>query len=311
MQELKLPPSFINEIEPHRLFFTWDITYKCNYQCSYCSLGGHEEKDKKPKTVYLSSEEWYKIWKGIYKRYGSCEIHATGGEPFFYPNFLEIITKLIEIHTFECSTNFYWEVDEFIKRIPSDRARIGTSFHPEFGKFSDFLNKALKLKKAGYEVWINYVAYPPLLNDIENALYLAQKEGISMSVLPFNGRYKDKDYPADYSEREKELLNRLGLNSIVIRNAFNWSLNKDARVKNKKFCRMGQMYGKIHPDGNVYRCCGKNSHLLGNLIEGTFSLLEEPLPCENEECPCWRSMVVGEEDRWASHWVTPSAARIS
>jgi hypothetical protein len=73
-----------------------------------------------------------------------------------------------------------------------------------------------------------------------------------------------------------------------------------------KPCRMGQMYTKIHSNGNAYRCCLiKGPGLLGNLIDGTFALYEEPKSCSYDKCPCWVAMIVNEEKNWLFHWSTP------
>ena len=304
------PPDFRKDLQPHHVFFTWEITHKCNYQCSYCSLRLEKELGKEPDTVYLSSEEWLIIWRRVYDKYGSCELHLTGGEPFIYPHFMEMISKVVKMHTFECSTNLFWEVDDFIENVSSDRARVGVSFHPEIVDYDKFLEKAVRLKRAGFEVWMNYVAYPPIMESMETCKKLAHQEGIDMSILPFNGEYKGKKYPDEYTQEEREFLNKVAGKSIVVKKTMDWALNKEQqREKKTKICRMGQMYARIHPDGRVDRCCGDKAQKLGNIIDNTFSLLDEPLPCESKDCRCWRCMVVGEEERWASHWVLPPAAR--
>jgi Tfp pilus assembly protein PilF/MoaA/NifB/PqqE/SkfB family radical SAM enzyme len=74
--------------------------------------------------------------------------------------------------------------------------------------------------------------------------------------------------------------------------------------KNDKICYMGYMYARIYPNGDVYRCCTDDGLLsLGNLYNGTFSLLDEPQPCGQQGCRCWRCMVPNEEQRWLHTWV--------
>jgi len=308
--DIKSPPGFRKDIPPYRVFFTWDMTYDCNYKCSYCSLGFGKDRESKPDAIFKSTGEWYEIWKNIYDKYGSCEIHFTGGEPFCYPNFMAIAASLVSMHTFECSTNLYWDVDEFIKLIPSDRARIGTSYHPEMIDYKTFFNKTVKLKNAGYEVWVNYVAYPPFINDLEKAKKKFSNEGISMSILPFDGIYDGKNYPDEYTQPEREHLNKLGADLPWVKKSMDRAFNQPelSKIAEKK-CLMGVMYAKIHPDGNVYRCCAEDPKKLGNLTDGTVSLLKQPELCGHEKCPCWKCMVDGEEENWSSHWVVPPAAR--
>lgn len=310
LSENKIVPArgFRSETKPHHVFFGWDITYQCNYDCSYCSLGRSQEKKSKQVTAFLSPEEWSVVWRRIYEAYGSCEIHISGGEPFAYPGFMRIVSNLIEMHTFECSTNLSWDVEEFIQNVPPERARVGTSFHPEFEKYLKFFSKALALKNAGFEVWINCVAHPSFLSAVKEYKTIADRNDICFYILPFNGRFGDKEYPRDYSETETNFLNQLAEKSIVTKKSVDWALG-GGKVRKQKLCRMGQMYAKIFPDGNAVRCCAKERHPLGNIIDGTFRLLEEPLVCASAECPCWRCMVVGEEERWGDHWVTPPALR--
>ena len=61
-----------------------------------------------------------------------------------------------------------------------------------------------------------------------------------------------------------------------------------------KLCRMGENYAFIKPNGDVERCC-KNHSNLGNIINGTFRLLEQSKECYISDCSCWRRMLVGKK----------------
>ena len=69
-------------IFPEKVFFTWDIMYECNYNCTYCFLNFEETKNYF-KTKVLTPQQWFKIWKDIYDKYGESHMQITGGEPFF------------------------------------------------------------------------------------------------------------------------------------------------------------------------------------------------------------------------------------
>jgi MoaA/NifB/PqqE/SkfB family radical SAM enzyme len=292
-------------VPPQHVFFTWDLHYLCNYKCTYCNAlkpGHHKFIDAR----YIDVKQWIEIWRKVYDEYGSCEIQLTGGEPFTYPSIIDLITELSEIHTLEFSTNFSWDINPFINNVLPNRARIGISFHPEFAKFDDFINKADMLKKKGYEIWINYVAYPPFLDKSEIYREKAEKLKIHFSILPFTGTFEGRNYPAEYSPDEKKILSSFGVLNAVNKKAIDWKLNEGKNITKDKFCRMGQMYAKIYPDGTAYRCCADSGYgYLGNLIEGTFKLLDSPLICEKENCPCWRCMLVGKEEDWVKHWIIP------
>jgi MoaA/NifB/PqqE/SkfB family radical SAM enzyme len=304
---IKPPPDLRKDIAPHRVFFNWEITHECNYKCIYCSLGCGSDRQEMA-TVYPGTDKLIEIWHNVYERYGSCEIHFAGGEPFVYPDFMNMIEKISEFHTLEFSTNFFWDPDDFIRRIRPERARIGVSFHPQFVDFDTFFLKASKIKKAGFEIWGNYVAYPLHMQGMEGFKERFGELKMSMFILPFKGRYCGKEYPESYTDEQREQLRRLGTETAA-KITLDFALNKRNTGGIGKLCRMGQMYAKIKPGGEILNCCADGSLKLGNIFDGSFSLLETPFYCEKDNCPCWRCMVVGEEGRWQEHWPVPPDAK--
>jgi len=91
-------PFQIKTTPPYCVFFSWYLNNECNYKCIYC-------KPQDIKTAFISVDKWIEIWDGIYAQYGSGHIHISGGEPFIYPNFIELITLISKKHTLEFSTN--------------------------------------------------------------------------------------------------------------------------------------------------------------------------------------------------------------
>jgi MoaA/NifB/PqqE/SkfB family radical SAM enzyme len=304
-----------NRIPPHRGFLTWDIHYACNYNCSYCNTPkpwnppGSWDKDR-DKVVYPGVDKWLKTWRDIYRKYGSCEIHITGGEPFTYPSFIELITHLSQIHTLEIITNLASDVNEIVKSVAPNRVRIGTTFHPEFVGLKEFLGKHVILRKNGFETWANYVAYPPQLEKMADYKKEFDKLRISFNIQPFMGHFQEREYPKGYTDSELSYLKECYTdNDIVNKKTIEWKTGTEYKNTKGKLCRMGQMYAKIYPVGDAYRCCGNPSRKIGNLVEGTFELLDEALPCECEQCHCWRCMLAGEEESWSQHWVIPNDSR--
>jgi MoaA/NifB/PqqE/SkfB family radical SAM enzyme len=286
---------------PHRVFITWDTHYRCNYKCSYCNAN----KDNTIEARYPRLDKMIGIWKDIYNKYGPCEIHLAGGEPFVYPYIFELITQLSKIHTLEFSTNLYWDPEVFIANVSPERARIGVSFHPEHAEFGPFLAKALKLKNSGFEVWMNYVGYPPILAEMPKYKAEVEKTGMHFSILPFNGNFEGRVFPDGYSEAEKNILYCDIQADLVNKKTMDWKAGEEQNSTRGRSCRMGQMYAKIHANGEAYRCCGINAKKLGNLFDGTLELLKDPAPCDCEKCPCWKCMLVGKEEHWSEHWVIP------
>lgn len=295
-KEVKILPRAL--ISPYQVFFSWYINNECNYKCSYCL-------PENIKTINIKMERWFEIWDKIFDRYGCCHIDISGGEPFLYPSFIELIKYLSQKHTLQFSTNLSWDIKPFIENIKPRRARIGASLHPEFVNFKEFLEKLKALKEKGFNIWVNYVGYPPILKFMSEYKRDVEEQRISFSILPFSGEYNGRAYPQGYTEEEKQLL--MIFDDAVNKNTIEWRTEKGRNNTKGELCRMGQMYARIYPDGEVHRCCNKDVLRLGNLVDGTFSLLEEPMPCESDNCLCWKCMLVDKEDYWQNYWRAPSA----
>ncbi|MCX5694693.1 MAG: radical SAM protein [Candidatus Omnitrophica bacterium] len=298
-------------IAPKRVFLTWDIHYGCNYQCSYCNTPkpwdppGKWDKNR-DKIVYPHIDKLFEIWQDIYNRYGSCEIHITGGEPFVYPSFLKLIKFLSTIHTLEIITNLASDVQDILNNVTADRVRIGTTFHPEFTDLNEFLEKHVILRKNGFDTWANYVAYPPQMDKMASYKKEFDKLGISFNMQAYMGKFNGKDYPGGYDASElSHLKGCYEDDDIVNKKTIEWKTGTEYKKTKGKPCRMGQMYAKIYPNGDAYRCCGNLKETIGNLFDGTFKLLDEAQPCNCEPCFCWRCMLVEQEAGWSPHWIVP------
>jgi MoaA/NifB/PqqE/SkfB family radical SAM enzyme len=251
---------------------------------------------------YPGINKWIEVWDKIYEKYGSCHIHFSGGEPFIYPDFFILITHLSKKHTLEFSTNLSFDVGSFIEKMDPTRVRLDASFHPEFIGLEKFLEKLSQLKNSGFSVSVSFVAYPPQLKEMEAIEARCKKSGIKLIVQLFRGEYKGRIYPEGYTESERELITSYGRNFPVNRTQLDYHLNK--KQKEERLCYMGKMYGKVYASADVYRCCSTGALKIGNLLDDeAFRLLDEPEPCEVEDCICWRRMVLGEEDKWRTHWV--------
>ncbi|MCM8797793.1 MAG: hypothetical protein NC923_08015, partial [Candidatus Omnitrophica bacterium] len=104
-----------------------------------------------------------------------------------------------------------------------------------------------------------------------------------------------------YSEEERRMIGMCGNDSsqkILQHHTAASQQNK------KRLCRMGQMYGKIYPNGDLLRCCVyEKLTRIDNIYENhDFNLLKEPTPCDIVPCPCWRAMLVGKESEWGHYW---------
>jgi len=317
-QKMKVLPKHPRIYPPYKVHWNWDISFKCNYKCSYCEV---VRRDEEFDNRIADTDQWREIWDKIFDNYWCTHVRFSGGEPTIYPNFLKFLGMLLEKHTVDITTNLSFDLNDFLDKVKPGGLSISASFHPEFCDFESFFEKLKYLHFHGFPSTLAYVGYPPHLDKIPE--YKKRLEDLQMyfKIIPFIGNYKGKKYPESYDAVEKRLLegfatdsNDQHLNDMNSR-WLEWRVEKEenkeikeTKVKFGRLCRMGQMYAKIHPDLTVTRCCagyhGIDSGKLGSILDKDFKLHDAPMPCSvNYDCPCFKGMFVGEEEeKWEPLW---------
>lgn len=273
----------MQQVEKNKLVkFTWNMLYDCNYRCPYCFFEGKWDEYKK-RNIYLSVDEWMSCWIRMHNRYGYLYILMTGGEPFIYPDFIELVSRLSEIsYHINISSNGSGDLEGFVKKIKSERVSLSLSFQPEFDKLDSFIDKVSLIRDYGLDGCINFVAYPPYIKDIERYVSRFTSIGEKLKIIPFWGRYNKIDYPNGYTPEENRLI---GINDAWLE-----------RIRKKgTLCDAGFKTALIFPDGKVGRCGQIGEKLLlGNFLDRNFKLLPEALFCDAEYCPCDEGNVLAE-----------------
>jgi MoaA/NifB/PqqE/SkfB family radical SAM enzyme len=327
-------------IAPYRVFFTWGMHYKCNYSCTYCyAPKPHDitfDNNKNNRASYPATQQLIDSWKFVFDNYGMSRIRLDGGEPTVYPDFYVILKELLKMHRLQLNTNLSFDVQKFCDNADPKSVRVDASLHCEYTGLEDFVKKLEYLKKYGYKIVVSYVAYPDFINNIPMAKKIIQDEmNIPFLIHPYSGFYNDRQYPASYSEDEKNVIYNTDYKSIteltwraerkgnykrgekskdiklkkyqIEENELAKQIKQIENKKDKKFklCEMGRMYARIYPNGNVYRCCVYDGNTyLGNLFDKTIKLLEKAEKCYDiKDCRCWRCMIPGEESRWLNTWM--------
>ena len=317
-----------------RVFLTWTIHHSCNYRCSYCFITtGYRDIFKD--NLYPGTQKWMDVWDRLYDRYGSCIVKIAGGEPFTYPDFMDLCVHMGRKHFLDFSSNLFWDVDEFVRRMPKNAARIEPSYHPDFcSDRAGFARKCLQLKENGFMGSVHMVGYPPLLDGIIAAKEFFESQGLGAVILPFRGACNDKQYPDAYTDGEKTKLKiAIGMDQPapapaaaaaaphpdekhrqhlkdVNKRYFDWYVGKENNLKESdlRWCLHGSSYAKIQPNGDVLRCCTpvapekRRELLIGNVLDAEFQLLEGAKPCGISPCFCWKPMLLDQDQTWKPLW---------
>ena len=258
--------------------FVWDIHYKCNFRCPYCWF--YTKWDEMAKhNKYIPLDEMVAIWKRIRDKYGECHIMITGGEPSIYPNFVELIYQLSQLHTIKVSSQLSGDYESFAKRIDPKRVKLDMNIHPKDTNLELFLKKLKLLKEAGFEGGVCYLAYPPNMDKISYYEKVLNDIGVNLALAAFWGEYEGKQYPMSYSDEEREMMKPyLGDLSRV-------KYHLEGKKTKGLLCRAGHIYASIKADGTVTRCGPLSHKPIGNIFDKNFELLPKPMPCEADVCP--------------------------
>lgn len=262
-----------------KISFAWDIHYTCNFRCPYCWFFDNWAQQAK-RNLYLTPQEWMVIWKRIFDRYGETRIAITGGEPFLYPNFIELVRELSSLHIIKITTNMSGNIEKFAQEISPRRVYLDLNFHAAFIKdLNEFIRKVKLLHNAGFDAGVCYLAYPPQLGMLDFYKKKFEENGIRFALAAFWGKYQDRQYPDSYSVKEKEMIKPY-LGDI---DRIDYHLN--AASPKSKICNAGYKYANIQGDGKVVRCAQYPEHFFGNITDPNFSLFDAPQPCEKNVCP--------------------------
>lgn len=271
----------------------WVIGLLCNFNCEYCI--SHTNKKYKNED---EGKRFIEFFNSSGKRW---LLHITGGEPFLYPNFVELCEKITQKHKINLNSNLTSPlVYDFAKRIdPSRVTFINVGLHiverERNNLVDDFVKKYKYLESKGFSIFVSYVMYPTLFSRFERDYKYFKSLGIVISPKSLRGVFFGKRYPEAYTVREKksflnfslmaekEVENMKFTNDPII----NLSLDRDF-VKKKpnykgRMCLAGKDFVRIFPDGKITRCDKKTK--IGDVFEKKLDLYSKAKVCDTYSCP--------------------------
>lgn len=205
----------------------WLINEFCNFNCPYCWL-----QDTPRANRFLGEQDTQKIIDGFNNQEVTWLIHMTGGEPFFFPNFMELCRQLTRKHTISINSNLtHKDVVNFAKTIDPEKVDfLHTSLHitqrTKTDSINAFIGKYKMLKNSGFNVFVSYLMYPDLFNRFKSAYQWFKSRGVILHPKVFWGdyygllgtrallklqylnklrMYSKKVYPDSYSPKQKRL----------------------------------------------------------------------------------------------------------
>jgi MoaA/NifB/PqqE/SkfB family radical SAM enzyme len=219
------------------------------------------------------AEEWVKAINKIKPQL----LDITGGEPTLMPDFVDMIEKLDPTIKVAFTTNLSGSMHELVRRIRPDRVTsITVSFHPTHKgvDLNGFTAKAVDLVNAGFQVTVNYVAWPGQMDLIPMLKQHFEHKGIRFHIDPFSF------VGFEYDETQKEFLKPY-IEKDRLPDAQKGDLHK---------CSGGMDHLNIQPNGDAYRCILdkqiNEEACVGNIFDEDFKPIDGETLCSHRyQCP--------------------------
>ena len=289
-----------------RYFVSWHMLSKCNFSCIYCYYavpipGTKTYKPsktsnsifkrlivilkpvfKQQKKPIKSKEFTRRLIESLKKINKDWIIGITGGEPFLYPEFVDVCKELTKHYKIAIDTNLSLDskVREFANNIdPKMVDYIYVSTHIQErerrGEVNSFVENILLLKKKGFHVTVNYVLHPDLIEKFKKDRDFFKSKGLELSVRPIQGAFNGKKYPSSYTPSERKLLTKYSPKV------------KSYPVNFKGLpCNAGRTLIRINEEGTILRCASDKKTILGNIFK-RINLFDQAQPCTVNKCHCF------------------------
>src|SRR5512133_700929 len=178
----------------------WIMFSGCNYRCEYCFWPDDVLRLRPSPPAEL--DQMVEFFDRTQLRW---LLHLTGGEPFLYPLFVELVKRLTEKHLVSVNSNLSTDrVPRFADVVDPERVSfmncaLHVSERERHGRVEDLVRKVKTLRDAGFKAFVTYVFYPPLLDRVATDFAAYAADGVSMFPKAFRGTWEGKSYPAAYS----------------------------------------------------------------------------------------------------------------
>ena len=307
-----------------------DLTNKCNNNCIACWCNSYLFPEKRNDEQSLSYEKVF-LLIDMLKKMGTKEIYlAGGGEPFMYPQILEVI-KHIKKRGFICSlnTNFTLVDDAMIQELLKLRLnylivsiwagthQVYKDAHPgkderTFYRIGQMLKFLGEIKRETPYVCINNVIFNGNYKDMENMVNFALEvnaDAVNFAVVDVLPGFTDKLLLNEIQRQEvlgtikrimsrKEVKRKIDFWSIErfierMSNSFSNEGNYDKGLIDNIPCYTGWLFSRILANGDVNACLKAHRIPVGNIYKQSFKKIWNS---QNQQEFRNRSCVIGRQD---------------
>ena len=279
------------------------LTFRCNYDCSYCT-----SHDINHPPLQRSTKEIIDAFNFIFKYYPNkkVKIRVLGGEPFVYKEFINLVNELSSNDFLQINivTNLSVAKKALEKLKVSKNIFIAASYHPEYSNNKDFVNKIKFLQDKGFITWCPVSIHPNekylqnslyVLDNVKGNVYpkfLSIQPESTVSIFGKSYYYSEKiksavkkyDKPElsvyslkyEYADKTNKIYS---VSDIILNNKDNF---------NGLLCKAGHHKLQINETGDIFpAACFLNTRvILGNMFKKTFKKPKSYVTCPFSSCKC-------------------------
>ena len=293
------------------LLIDYMLTFKCNYDCSYCI-----SHDTEHPMITTSAEDISNALNYVSDLYNknSVMLNILGGEPLLYKKFFSILDRLNDNISTKIITNLSVSLSYLKKHFTNfnNKLLIIASYHAEYADPDIFIEKVLYLHSLKYNIKSSVAIH---YNDdlFAKSIYVLDSlKNLANPTLLSKMDENNQIFGNHYSY-SKYQLNKLQKYSKVIPKSFtavyedktiNYSYydilsnNKD-NFKDMK-CYAGHEKIHIKENGDVYpsACFLNTSVRLGNMFKKTVKKPNAFVTCPFTFCRCNTDLQITKETRF-------------
>jgi len=275
---------------PHQnsIKIEWNLTKRCNYDCSYCPASIHDNSSKPVDIEILKGtiDKLVAIGKPI-------RLSFTGGEPTVHPKFSELLHYARDkgINWISVTTNGTRTADWYMVQ-PVDQYVF--SIHFEY----DWLRVVNTIKEVSLcrniQLLAQIMAHHNKMDDVRTAHSMLSSSIVPTTIRRIRWTEGDHDLFDDMRYHPDDLNwvthHIATVKPNVLIDGKEYHANDVIKLHLNKYkdwtCFAGIESLMINWDGDVHRATCRVGGSLGNMYENTFKIPDAPIICNRNHCTC-------------------------
>lgn len=269
----------------------WNLTKRCNYDCSYCPAEIHDNTSKPVDIEILKHavDQLVALNKPI-------RLSFTGGEPTVHPQFEDLLryARHVGVTWISVTTNGT-RLPAWYKELPIDQFVFSLHFEYNWWRVLNTIDEVFVNQKQ--RVLVHVMAHHELMDHVRSAVGFLSEYRIPHAVRRIRWTEGDHDlfddmrYNLNDLEWIKEQHATVEPNCVIDGDPVQmYHANDIIKLHMNQYkgwsCNAGIESLMINWDGDVHRATCRVGGSLGNIYTDTFVVPTEPVTCDRNWCTC-------------------------